>query len=316
MAPTTLEKVEPAAQVRRLRHVGLVVPDPVESTTFYEEVWGLRYVDDRDGVVSLRAAGTEHHVLELHPGPKKGLHHLSLAVDSFKDVDDAAVRLRERGLRVIDGPRHMAESWGGYGLRFVDPENRVVELRAELDPVEPGSWNAPVLPKKISHTVMNTVDIDAATAFYKDVLGFRVSDWSEHQMVFLRCNADHHNIAFNQAPHASLNHIAYELPSMEDVMRGIGNFRKTGRTQMWGPGRHGPGNNVFCYFQDPSGLVCEYTSDVEQIPDENTWVPRVWQRVPDLMDRWGTAGPPSPEARAAMAGEPDPGFAAREPAAA
>jgi catechol 2,3-dioxygenase-like lactoylglutathione lyase family enzyme len=182
-----------------------------------------------------------------------------------------------------------------------------VELTAECDPVEPYEWQAPVIPRKLSHTVLNTTDIDAAMAFYRDVLGFRVSDWSEHQMVFLRCNTDHHSIAFNQAPHASLNHVAYEVPSMEHVMRGIGHFRKFGRTQMWGPGRHGPGNNVFCYFQDPAGLVCEYTSDVQQIVSEETCVPSVWQRTPELSDLWGTAGPPSPQARAAMQGEPDPG---------
>jgi hypothetical protein len=92
-------------------------------------------------------------------------------------------------------------------------------------------------------------------------------------------------------------------------MRGIGSVRKLGPPSMWGPGRHGPGNNVFAYFKDVSGFVCEYTADVQQIVDEQQWVPRVWQRTPEQMDRWGTAGPPSPEMRAAMAGEPDPGSA-------
>ncbi|GAC1317813.1 MAG: VOC family protein [Chloroflexota bacterium] len=311
MASTTWSDVaEPAVKVRHIRHVGLSVPDPIEASRFYEEVWGLRHVDSRDGVVFLRAAGTESHVLELHAAPHKGIHHLALEVDGYRAVDAAAERLREHGIKIVNMPHHLEEPGGGYGLGFVDPENRLVELIAESDPLPEANWNATVVPNKISHTVINTVDIDAANAFYTRVLGFRVSDWSEHQMVFLRCNTDHHSIAFNQAPHASLNHIAYELPSIDDVMRGIGSIQRAGRTQIWGPGRHGPGNNVFCYFQDPAGLVCEYTSDVEQIRDERTWVARIWPRVPELSDRWGTSGAPSAAARIAMTGEPDPGFAA------
>lgn len=129
-------------------------------------------------------------------------------------------------------------------------------------------------------------------------------------MVFLRVNNDHHSISFNRAAHASLNHVAYELPDIDTEMRGIGNLKRRGIAPMWGPGRHGPGNNVFCYYQDGSGYVCEYTSEVQKI-DEATHQPEVWPRnIPEKMDRWGLSGPPTPEARAAMAGQPDPGLKA------
>jgi catechol 2,3-dioxygenase-like lactoylglutathione lyase family enzyme len=297
--------------IRRLRHAGLVVPNATETADFYERVWGLRYVDDTSNAVYLRGAGDEHHILALYPGDHRGIHHIGFAVDDHLAVDAWARYLQEQGVSVLGSAGHMDEPGGGYGVRFLDIDGRMIEISAEVDPAPPAEWNAPVIPRKVTHTVLNTPDVDRSMAFYTDVLGFRLSDWSAHQMAFLRCNTDHHAVAFNQAPHASLNHIAYELPSMEDVMRGIGNFRRHGRTQMWGPGRHGPGNNVFCYFQDASGLVCEYTSDVQQIVDDEKWVPRVWERVPDQMDRWNTAGPPSPEARAAMTGDPDPGVLAR-----
>lgn len=294
-------------KIKHLRHAGLVVPNTREAADFYEKVWGLRYVDDKRDAVYLRGSADEHHILALYPGDHRGIHHIAFSLEDDKAVDAAAVYLREAGVPIVEAPHHIDEPGGGYGLRFLDVDGRLVELSAEVDRLDPAQWDAPVVPRKVSHTVLNTPDIDRATDFYTRVLGFRVSDWSEHQMVFLRCSSDHHSIAFNLAPHASLNHVAYELPSMEDVMKGMGAFRKIGQTQMWGPGRHGPGNNVFCYFQDAAGLVCEYTSDIQRIEDESKWVPQVWRRVPELMDRWGTAGPPSPEARAAMTGEPDPG---------
>ena len=298
--------------VRRLRHIGINLPATHDAVRFYEDTWGLRIVDDHSGAVYLRGTGPEHHILGLYPAPRRGVNHISFALDDATAVDAAAVELQERGVPVLEQPRHSEEPGGGYGLRLVDPDGRIVELSAEVDEQQPDHGLAPVSPTKVTHVVLNTPDIDGLCDFYTRILGFRVSDWSEHQMVFLRCNPDHHSIAFNQGPHASLNHVAYELPSMEDVMRGIGKVRQRGPQNMWGPGRHGPGNNVFAYFQDATGFVCEYTSDVQQIVDEQRWVPQVWQRTPELMDRWGTAGFPPPEMRAAMAGEPDPGVAQKQ----
>jgi catechol-2,3-dioxygenase len=167
-----------------------------------------------------------------------------------------------------------------------------------------------VEPRAICHVVNNTPDLQRITAFYTSVLGFRISDWSGQQMVFLRSDSKHHNISFNAAPHASVNHIAYLVSGIDEVMRGISNLRRQGFEPEWGPGRHGPGNNIFCYFKDPFGYIAEYTSDIDYITDESTHVPKVWPRSPESMDRWGVAVPPSPELRAAMTGEADTGWAA------
>ena len=127
-------------------------------------------------------------------------------------------------------------------------------------------------------------------------------------MVFLRCNQRHHSISFNVAPHAALNHVAYEVSGVDEVMRGIAHLREQGVSTLWGPGRHGPGNNVFCYFQDAAGYVAEYTCYLLDIEDESKYEARVWKRVKPLMDRWGIAGPPTVEVRRAMRGLPDAGW--------
>ncbi|MDE2712285.1 MAG: VOC family protein, partial [Acidobacteriota bacterium] len=149
---------------------------------------------------------------------------------------------------------------------------------------------------------------DQVVGFYTGVLGFRVSDWIEDRMAFLRCSRKHHVLAFSRADHASVNHVAYVMANVDGVMTGLANLRARGQEPGWGPGRHGPGNNIFAYFRDPAGYVCEYTSDMEH-SDEETHKPTVWKRSPESADRWGTAGPASAEMRNAMAGDPDPGWA-------
>ncbi|MGX9229872.1 VOC family protein [Streptomyces albus] len=296
---------EPIARLRALRSVELHTPAFTEAADFYTEVWGLETVESgRDGVW-LRGTGEEHHALALRPAERNGLGRISFAVATPAEIDEAARRLLLRGIVPVAGPGPLEQAGGGYGLRFTDPEHRLIELSAHTEAVAPRGRDAAV-PVGVTHAVLNTADIDALVGFYCDVLGLRVSDWSEHQMAFLRCNADHHCIAFNQAEWASLNHVAYEMTSLDHFMRGLGRLRHHGIVPEWGPGRHGPGDNTFSYFTDPAGLVCEYTSEVAQIV-EDAWIARVWRRTPELSDLWGTAGPPSAQIRAHMAGRPDPG---------
>ncbi|MFF9043398.1 VOC family protein [Streptomyces parvulus] len=293
----------PVGRLRALRSVELLTPDYAEAVDFYEEVWGLQVVEAEHSASWLRGTGDEHHALRLTRSETIGLGRLVFALATPAEIDEAARRLRARGIALVTEPGPLDQVGGGYGLRFHDLDGRLVELSADTWAVTARGRDVS-LPVGVTHAVLNTPDIDASVAFYRDVLGMRVSDWSEHQMAFLRCGSDHHCVAFNQAPWVSLNHVAYEMTSLDHFMRGLGRLRHHGITPEWGPGRHGPGNNTFSYFTDPTGLVCEYTTEVAQIV-EDTWICKVWRRTPELSDLWGTAGAPSPRIRAHMAGTPD-----------
>ncbi|MCX0274920.1 VOC family protein [Nocardia zapadnayensis] len=295
----------PVCTLRALRSVSVTVPDPARSRDFYHEAWGLSTVDEDGDTFWLRAAGSEHHVLQLRAGAGNALDRISFALATPREVDEAARALQKLGVPLLREPGPLDDAGGGYGLQLVDPEGRCLELSAETFAVsaqEPAGRRA--IPRKLAHVVLNTSDIDRTADFYTQVLGMRISDWSEHQMTFLRCNSDHHVIALNQAGFPSINHVAYEMESLDHFMRGLGSLKRSGIVPQWGPGRHGPGDNTFSYFTDPAGLVCEYTSEVAQI-DEDRWLCRTWKRTPELSDQWGTAGPPTTTVRAAMAGVPD-----------
>ena len=47
-------------------------------------------------------------------------------------------------------------------------------------------------------------------------------------------------------------------------MRGMGRMKDNGHPIQWGPGRHGPGNNVFAYFCGPDEVPLEYAAEVQQ----------------------------------------------------
>jgi len=289
--------------ITHVRHIALNCSAFDECLDYYAGPWGLQRLGDSDEQQAvMRATGPEHHVLELRRSDRNSIDHLSLGLADDRAVDAAAAELGSADVTLLSEPADLDRPGSGYGFRIADPEGRIVELSACTDAMSAGP--AEPTPVKIAHVVLNTADIESLSAWWCDVLGFRVSDWSERQMVFLRCNSDHHSIAFNRAEWASLNHVAYEVPSLDAFMSSIGRLKRAGHDVGWGPGRHGPGNNAFGYFVDPAGTVPEVTAEVQQI-DEATWVPRTWPRTPELSDRWGTAGPPSSEMREYMAGTPD-----------
>lgn len=99
------------------------------------------------------------------------------------------------------------------------------------------------------------------------MLGFKLSDWIEDQMCFMRCTTDEHNLAVFRGTKAQLNHVAFEFRGIDEFMRATGRVLKAGGVMRFGPGRHVIGDNTFSYFFDPNGNVAEITTNMEQCDD-------------------------------------------------
>jgi catechol 2,3-dioxygenase len=284
--------------VTGLRGVDLGVPNVAAHARFYTEVWRLSVAAERNGSVYLRGTGAYHHILALHPRSKPGLLCVNLAAASRAAVDRLHPRVKEAGAAQVDAPCVLGEPGGGYGFAFMDPENRVVRVIADDERHADGAV-APDRPEKITHVVLNTPRQEDAAAFWVKALGFEVSDRS--LLTFIRCNADHHSVAFHPGESSTLHHIAFEMDGIDSVMRGAGRMRDAGHPIEWGLGRHGPGNNVFAYFVGPDDFVIEYTAEVEKV-DENYRVrgPEHWAYPPGHSDLWGVTPPPSARMKAAQ----------------
>lgn len=297
--------------VSHIRHVGLGVPDLAAALDFYGERWQLEVVRVEDDRLYLGAGCGESHSLRLRATPEPRVDLISLAADSPAEVDLIAERVaRHPQGKLLGDPGERQDLGGGYAVRFLDCDGRTLEVSADVvgrvfRPLEPTESR----PKGISHIVLNTPDLQAARAFYEAVLGFRVTDWVEDIMCFLRTGPAHHIVAFTRAPHTSLNHVAFEVQDIDGFMRATGALMRFGIAPLWGPGRHGVGNNTFSYFQDPSsGFVLEYTTAAQVIDEEHGWTPKVYPATAQTADQWGTANARDELVSATLIGTPDPGL--------
>jgi catechol 2,3-dioxygenase len=289
--------------VTGVRSVELGVRDVRQSADFYNKIWALEEVSSEGDAVHFRATGGEHHVLTVRERPKPSLLGVHFAAMDRLAVDELCAKAKGYGVEVSGSPAPLPGSaGGGYGFRFKSPDG--LPMCISSDSVQhPNVVLDRSRPTKISHVVLNSAKIDDQVPFFVDVLGFKLSD-STQMMDFLRCSADHHSMAIFRNNGPSLNHVAYEVPSIDGLMRGAGRLKHNGYDIEWGIGRHGPGNNVFSYFIEPNGFVAEYTTELDQL-DDATHVPQgadYWQKVTPTPDRWGTAGFPTNRMRFAMSG--------------
>lgn len=296
--------------ISRIRHVGIAVPNFTESVRFYRTMWGLEVVDkDSDVVFFGTPAHPEQYIVRVRNHSDKRLDVISFAVEDGGDVDALAQRLGSAGVRLEREPSKLDTPGGGYGFRFFDPDGRLLEVSSDVAqrpyrPLEPRES----IPRKLSHVVINSTNVLATKHFYEHHLGFQLSDWVEDKMCFMRVRADHHVLAIGQGPHVSLNHVSFELRGIDEFMRGTGRLIRSGESVVWGPGRHGAGDNTFSYFRDPTGNVVEYTTELERIVDDEAWRPRVFSARPEAADQWGTANSIQEQTIPAMFNEPDKGL--------
>ncbi len=281
----------------------LGVPDLASAEKFYNELWGLETVATGDGVCYLRATGPMHHVLVLHQRPKSELVCINFEAPGRAAVDALCAKVKDAGQTVVEEPAALSQPGGGYGFVFQEAEGRFMRIASDIARHSDTADECD-RPRKTSHLVLSCTDVAKASEFFAGVLGFKVADKTE-RMIFMRCNADHHSIALVYADHSALHHISYEMPSIDGVMRGAGRLKDGGIDIAWGVGRHGPGNNVFSYFIEPSGSTIEYSAEIQQIDDSyKVGKPDDWTWPPGRIDQWGIALGPAEELKAASTAFP------------
>jgi len=276
--------------IKRMAHVALRVPDLDASVGWATTVMGLREVERSGGVSYLTHAGC-HHSLQYIAGERSALDHIAMEAHGDAAMDVLVHRLRERDVPVLS--ERPEERGIERAVRFRGPDGHVIEVFTGMDGAGPVHTGAGVQPRKFGHPTLTCPDLGPTRELFEQVLGFRLSDEiGDGVLAFLRCNADHHGIGL-QRGEPGLNHYAWQVESLA-VLGLLGDtLARNGGRFIWGPGRHGAGQNLFTYHLDPAGCVVEYYADLYQVWDERTYRPGRWSlddhRCQNL---WGPVAPP------------------------
>jgi catechol 2,3-dioxygenase-like lactoylglutathione lyase family enzyme len=269
-----------------LVHVGLRVPDLDASVEHARAVLGVEVLDRDAGTAQLALPG-QPACLVLIADDGAACEHMALHT-SEANISEIRRRAEAAGVPIED-----ARYVGDVGMRLSAPNGVAVEIAAG----EPATRNAapravgPVIGG-LDHLSFTARNLDGTVAFFRDVLGFRLSDSVSDQRHWLRCGPNHHTIAIFQGDDDALHHYAFETSGIAQLQR-LGDLLATrGQNFLWGPGRHGLGANIFTYHLDPSGAILEVCSEMIQVDDEDTWVSQTWPAdTPASAVMWGPMPP-------------------------
>lgn len=294
---TALVEGQAAGALRRTAtsHIGLRVPDVAVTAEFYGRVLGLTPHSELPGGGLRLGWGSGHHVVDLLVG-EPGLDHIGFEVRDDGGIDRLEKRLREAGhaptdldldyldeaVRVgADRPR---------GLVCTDPDGNTVHFHSPVRRNGEHAADTGRRPVKYQHVTLSTADVSTMVDFYVGAAGFRISDQlADGRFAWLRSDRDHHTLAVVQTGRSGgLDHYSYDLAEWADFKTWCDRLTEEGVEVAWGPGRHGPGNNLFVFFDDPAGNHVELSAEMEKFHDDRvSYVPRRWEPVPNSVNLWG-----------------------------
>lgn len=274
---------------KRLGYVALNVTQLAPSVAFYRDVVDLNLTDAADNLAFLRCSGN-HHDVALYQNDMPGLARVSFELESPDGFDAARDALAAKGVdTVLVGADEAARLRLGRAFRFRDPAGTQIEIYDKMGPA-PGAYKPHAIKiQRLGHCVVGTPNFEETVEFYLSTLNFKASDQIDGVMVFMRCfpNPFHHSFGIAKRPKHALHHVNFMVSDIDDI--GIGRNRLLARdiNIAFGPGRHMPSGSIFLYYNDPDGLMVEYSYGMEEFPEMGDRAPRQLPRDPKVLDMWG-----------------------------
>lgn len=270
-------------------HIAFSVPDVDTSAEHAIRTLGL--VETPSGLEGTRllSANTKHHELQLTQADRCSLGHVGLEVDE-DELATVRERVRASGYEILS--EEPQEAGLASAFRCAGPNGIVFEIYSGMTHHSPSvARQIGGHAHKLGHLTFTLRSTDELLPFLIDTLGFRISD-EMGPFYWLRCDTDHHGIALGGGFEVDrLHHYAWELIGWEGMRRYLDDLAIAQGELIYGPGRHGPGFNIFTYLLDPADVVIEAYADLQRIDNEATYQPVDWSKVPHALNLWGPEGP-------------------------
>ena len=243
-----------------LGYIGIRSSRTDEWSTFATRLLGMQQIDCGAGSRAFRMDDRKQRLLVTDDGAE-GLDFMGWEVGSPKELDALAGRLENAGVAVRLEAAALAV--------FSKPQ-------IASDPFIPGR---PISGFKtgalgMGHAVLHVENIDVLLPFYRDLLGFKVSDYgtTPYKLYFFHINGRHHSFAMVGSGRRGMHHFMVELQSLDDVGQGYDLAQQEQDRLAYTLGRHSNDHMMSFYANSPSGFFVEYGWGAREV-DPDTWEP-------------------------------------------
>ncbi|HVB90291.1 MAG TPA: VOC family protein [Beijerinckiaceae bacterium] len=276
-----------------LGYLGVRAKDLDDWAGYGAKLLGLQIVDRSRSTLAFRMDDRKQRIVVNADGGE-GIGVFGWEMADADALDALAAHLDRAGVKATRGSRALAQERQAADLVVIDdPMGNRLEFfyGAETTdkPFSPGrnisGFRAG--PLGLGHVVMNVpgAQIDETIAFYRDVLGFGVSDFYDQpfKACFFHVNPRHHSLAFVQSEKAAVHHLMMEMFSFDDMGQGLDlALREEGRLAVT-LGRHAGDYMTSFYTWTPSAFMVE-SGWGGRLIDPESWVAAERREGPSL---WG-----------------------------
>jgi 2,3-dihydroxybiphenyl 1,2-dioxygenase len=278
--------------VQALGYLGISAIDIDEWSDFAIRQVGLQLVDRTASSRAFRMDDRRQRII-VDKERQESERFFGWEVADAASLDALAAKLEAANVAVRHEPASLADQRFVRDLiSFRDPAGNRLEAF-----YEPSLADAPFAPGRsisgfrtgaegMGHVVLMVADFEAALAFYRDLLGFQISDYMRAPKIcFLHVNARHHSLALFENPRQGLHHLLVELYALDDVGQGYDIARAADRVKVT-LGRHNNDYMTSFYMKTPSNFLIEYGWGGREV-DVATWQPI---EMSTLASFWGHEG--------------------------
>jgi catechol 2,3-dioxygenase-like lactoylglutathione lyase family enzyme len=265
-----------------LHHIQLMSADPARLAGYYDRAMQMKAEKfDADRFI---CRGIDRTLL-VAPGVDK-----QLGFAAFACRDHEALAALRRHVETQKGKIESSPSplFDGCAFAVRDPAgNLLVFGLAKTAAGAPSrDINGP-----LQHITFGTTDLVPMEKFYVETLGFALADRVRDDAgrmttCFVRSTHEHHSVGMFLKAEAGLDHHSYEAGEWVTIRDWADHLGRLHIPIVWGPGRHGPGNNLFIFIKDPDGNMIELSAEIEYVRDRPV---KEWKHEPYTLNMWGPA---------------------------
>lgn len=281
--------------VQRLGYMSIYATDPERVAEDTANNIGARVVG-REGDSILMSSNQRHAEYIIHKGDSNVHSVCGLEAVSPDAIDEIKRRAQAAGLEIVsDTPSRAAIE---KSVTFVTSEGHVFEVHTPMPNDRPARYAGPGLrPRAVDHVNFTASDPEKWAQEMNLACGLLLSErTSGHEISWMRAaDGRHHTVAVVKSDDPGLHHTSWEFHSFQDFKGLADSLIPEDRRLVWGPGRHGAGDNLFLYFLNSADFLLECTAEMELIHDDYM-EPRVVDPGENLsnykvVNQWGALPP-------------------------
>ena len=265
-----------------LHHLEIKSSDPQRLAEFYSKVMDMKI--NKVTNQKFLCEGPDRKII-ISKGKNKTLGYAGMVCKNKENLERYKEFLKLNKCKINHFVSEFYQS-GSFSLH--DPDNNMICFgvsKKENTFVTKGIY-AP-----LQHLTFSSKDVEKFQNFYHKKLGFQVSDRvvksnGELTTCFMTSNHEHHTIACFKSSQNGIDHHSYETGEWNNIKIWCDHFAQNNVKLMWGPGRHGPGNNLFVFIEDIDGNWIEISAELETV---NGRPPKNWPQEEKTLNLWGNA---------------------------